>query len=62
MKVLGYILFVVFIGFCALAGLDREMARRDYLDAKAYGDHSIEDCIFKFNCDHYNEMLKKEEE
>ena len=60
MKVLGYILFVVFIGFYFLAGLDREKARLDYLEAKEYGDNSIEGCIFKFNCDYYNNLLKGE--
>ena len=59
MKVLGYILFVVFIGFCVFAGLDREKARQDYLEAIEYGDKSIEGCIFKFNCDYYNNLLKE---
>lgn len=62
MKYLGYTLFVVFIGFCVVAGLDREQARRDYLKVINHEDDmvSVDGCIFKFNCDYYNNMLKGE--
>lgn len=62
MKVLGYILFVLFIGFCVVAGLDREQARQDYLKVINHEDDMVvvDNCIFDFNCDYYNNMLKGE--
>lgn len=38
-----------------LYGIDREMARQDYLKGN-WAEH----CIFQSNCDHYNNMEVKE--
>lgn len=34
-----------------LIGIDREVARQDWLDGKL-----VKGCLFDFNCDYYNEM------
>lgn len=48
----GACLFLVYAG---LYGIDREMARQDYLKGN-WAEH----CIFQSNCDHYNNMEVKE--
>lgn len=59
-KVLG-VLFVLFI--CAalsniflLMCIDREVARREYV-ANVY---PVENCLFDFNCEHYNKLAEAE--
>lgn len=47
----GACLFLVYAG---LYGIDREMARQDYLKGN-WAEH----CIFQSNCDHYNNMEVK---
>ena len=51
MKIFGVIIAVIFVVVFFLASIDREVARQDYLN----GDKAT-DCIFKFNCDHFNNM------
>lgn len=51
MKIFLVVLASLFGVLFLLACIDREVARQDYLK----GDKA-EDCIFKFNCDHFNNM------
>lgn len=49
-----FLILGVIVGFVAVAiifGIDRELARRDYVN----GDMATA-CIFEANCDHYNAM------
>lgn len=50
------------IAFCIVLGFDREMARQDYLRVVNHESDmfSVDGCIFKFNCDYYNNLLKGE--
>lgn len=50
------------IAFCIVLGLDREMARQDYLRVVNHESDmvSVDGCMFKMNCDYYNNMLKGE--
>ena len=48
-KFLLSILFIIFLIFAFLFGLDRETARLDYLE-----NGIAEDCIFEMNCKKYN--------
>lgn len=57
MRVYLYIvLSAIWLVFCGLYGIDREMARQDYLDGQ-WADH----CIFQSNCDYYNSLEIKED-
>ena len=49
------------IAFCIVLGLDREMARQDYLKVVNHELDmvSVDGCIFKMNCDYYNNLLKE---
>lgn len=54
------ILISLLIIFFVVLGWDREQARQDYLKAKI-GENDmvkVEGCIFKMNCDYYNNLLK----
>ena len=53
MKILIYIILSCLILLLLLAGLDREIARRDYI-----AGNKVENCIFKTNCNYYNNLLK----
>lgn len=37
--------------------IDREVARREYVA----GVYPMEDCLFDFNCQHYNELAEKDD-
>ena len=61
--VLVTILFAITF-FAAMAyGIDREMARRDYVSMFdiSSSNGEIKGCWFQSNCDHYNELLEKTE-
>ena len=49
------------IAFCIVLGLDREMARQDYLKVVNHESDmaSVDGCLFKMNCDYYNNLLKQ---
>lgn len=51
-NVLLLVLVFVMLGFFAIFGIDREVARRDYADG-----NEATNCIFKMNCDHFNNLL-----
>lgn len=54
-KVLG--LFLACIASCVylLMCIDREVARREYVA----GVYPMKDCLFEFNCNHYNKLFKR---
>ena len=62
MKLLFYFLFVGLIGLITLFGLDREVARQDYLSIVNHESDlvSVDGCLLKMNCDYYNNLLKGE--
>lgn len=62
MKLLFYVLLVGLIGLVTLFGLDREIARRDYLSIVNHESDlvSVDGCLLQMNCDYYNNMLKGE--
>ena len=49
------------IAFCIVLGWDREMARQEYLKVVNHQDDmvSVDGCVFKMNCDYYNNLLKE---
>lgn len=49
------VLAACFLVTSCLYGIDREMARQDYLKGQ-WAEH----CIFQANCDYYNNMEVKE--
>lgn len=57
-------IITIIIGFgialCIVLGMDREMARQDYLKVVNHESDMrvVDNCIFKINCDHYNNLLK----
>ena len=61
MKLLFYFLFVCLIGLFTLFGLDREMARQDYLSIVNHESDlvRVDDCLLQMNCDYYNNLLKQ---
>ena len=61
MKLLFYVLLVGLIGLVTLFGLDREIARRDYLSIVNHESDlvSVDGCLLKMNCDYYNDLLKE---
>lgn len=54
------VLFAITFMFALLFGIDREMARRDYIARSDLRDE-ITGCIFDMNCRHYNKLLNKTE-
>ena len=54
-KVLGLFLVCICFGIFLLMCIDREVARREYVA----GVYPMEDCLFEFNCNHYNKLFKK---
>lgn len=61
MKLLFYVLLVGLIGLITLFGLDREMARQDYLSIVNNESDlvSVDGCLLQMNCDYYNDLLKE---
>jgi hypothetical protein len=57
-----YLLFcLVFLGFLITFGIDREIARSEYvklLDGRDY-EKKIEGCLYSCNCRYYTELLWK---
>ncbi len=55
--VLGALLSVLIIWF----GFDREMTREIYVEYVQNQDYekTIKECVFKINCDYYNDLLHK---
>ena len=53
--VIYMVLAACFLVASCLYGIDREMARQDYLKGQ-WAEH----CIFQANCDYYNEMEIKD--
>ena len=49
------------IAFCIVLGLDRQVARQDYLSVVNHESDmvSIDGCLLKMNCDYYNNLLKE---
>ena len=56
-NLLACILIDGLVLFGAFYGIDREIARRDYV-AKTDLTSQINGCIFKSNCEYYNKLLK----
>ena len=56
-KVLGLFLVCICFGIFLLMCIDREVARREYVA----GVYPMEDCLFEFNCQHYNELAEKDD-
>lgn len=54
------ILFAITFMSALLFGIDREIARRDYIARSDLRDE-ITGCIFDTNCLHYNKLLKHTE-
>ena len=55
--IIGALLSILVIWF----GFDREMAREVYIEYVQNQDYekSINECVFKINCDDYNDLLHK---
>lgn len=55
--VLGALLSILIIWF----GFDREMTREIYVEYVQNQDYekTIKECVFKINCDYYNDLLHK---
>ena len=55
--IIGALLLILIIWF----GLDREMAREVYIEYVQNQDfeRTINECVFKINCDYYNNLLHK---
>ena len=55
MVTLAIVLFITGFSF----GLDKELARRDYVKAVQYQDFEqpITGCIFNYNCEYYTNKL-----
>lgn len=56
-KVLCLLLVCVASCVYLLMCIDREVARREYVA----GVYPMEDCLFEFNCQHYNELAEKDD-
>lgn len=46
------------ICFVGLFAIDVEVARNEYLEAKAQNLPEVQDCIFDMNCERYNKLLR----
>lgn len=61
MKIIYITLALSFLGFMFTFGIDREMARSEYvklLDGQDY-EKKIEGCLYSCNCRYYTELLWK---
>lgn len=63
MEIFKYIIIAIvsimlaYVGI--LYGVDREVARRDYIK-KVEICKPIDNCLFSSNCNHYNKMIEQE--
>lgn len=57
MVIIGALLSILVIWF----GFDREMTREVYVEYVQNQDYEkiIDECVFKINCDYYNNLLHK---
>ena len=55
--IIGALLSILLIWF----GLDREITREVYIEYVQNKDYekTINECVFKINCDYYNDLLHK---
>ena len=55
--IIGALLLILLIWF----GFDREMTREVYFEYVQNQDYekTIKECVFKINCDYYNDLLHK---
>ena len=55
--IIGALLSILLIWF----GFDREMTREVYIEYVQNQDYEkiIKECVFKINCDYYNDLLHK---
>ena len=55
--IIGALLSILLIWF----GFDREITREVYIEYVQKGDYekTINECVFKINCDYYNDLLHK---
>ena len=55
--IIGALLSILIIWF----GFDREMTREVYIEYVQNKDYekTINECVFKINCDYYNDLLHK---
>lgn len=55
--IIGALLSILLIWF----GFDREMTREVYIEYVQNQDYEkiIDECVFKINCDYYNNLLHK---
>ena len=55
--IIGALLLILIIWF----GFDREMTREVYIECVQNQDYekTIKECVFKINCDYYNNLLHK---
>ena len=55
--IIGALLSILIIWF----GFDREMTREVYIEYVQNQDYekTINECVFKINCDYYNDLLHK---
>ena len=57
LAIIGALLSILIIWF----GFDREMTREIYVEYVHNQDYekTIKECVFKINCDYYNDLLHK---
>ena len=54
-----YLLLIGFLGLIFTFGLDRELARQDYIEAINSNGREVTGCIFSCNCKYFTELLWK---
>lgn len=59
MKIIYITLSLSFLGFMFTFGIDREMARQQYIELVNNGDFEkkVEGCIYSCNCNYYTDLL-----
>lgn len=59
MKVLGCIFGVCAFSLLIIGGIDREVARQDYVEITkgTSNEMSVKGCLFDMNCEHYNNLI-----
>ena len=57
LTIIGALLSILLVWF----GFDREMTREVYIEYLQNQDYekTINECVFKMNCDYYNDLLHK---
>lgn len=58
-EIIMAILAIAILAFGLTFGMDREIARRDYVKAVSNGDFErpITGCLWEYNCKYYTDML-----